>query len=105
MSGGNWFDELDAEAARREASLGMSRREMREAAATESTSLPAVQQPAAWVTEAGARIEVSSPVQPSAAPTPVPHQQEATTGRNSGGTIVVPDLEPDPHLEASDRAR
>ena len=71
MSGGNWFDELDAEAARREASLGMSRREMREAAATESTSLPAVQQPAAWVTEAEARIEVSSPVQPSAAPTPV----------------------------------
>ena len=71
MSGGNWFDELDAEAARREASLGMSRREMREAAATESTSLPAVQQSAAWVTEAEARIEVSSPVQPSAAPTPV----------------------------------
>jgi hypothetical protein len=56
-------------------------------------------------TQTGPLSDLGAAPSSSAAPTPVPHAQEATTGRNSGGTIVVPDLEPDPHLEASDRAR
>ena len=52
------------------------------------------------LSDLGAAPSSNSTVPPPQAPAP-----EAPTARNSGGTIVVPDLEPDPHLEPSNTSR